>query len=47
MAGNKGRFWASRPARLLAAALALAVWQLAAALVDNRLLKLGPVLTLA
>ena len=47
MAGNKGRFWASRPARLLAAALALAVWQLAAALVDNRLLLVGPVRTLA
>ena len=47
MAGNKGRFWASRPARLLAAALALAVWQLAATLVDNRLLLVGPVRTLA
>ena len=47
MAGNKGRFWASRPARLLAVALALAVWQLAAALVDNRLLLVGPVRTLA
>lgn len=41
------RFWNSLPARLLAAALALAVWHLAAVLMDNRLLLVGPVQTLA
>ena len=45
MAQNKGKWFTpqSRLAKLFASLLALCVWQLAAVLVDNRLLLVGPV----
>lgn len=43
MAQNKAPFSSSRLAKLLAALLALLVWHIAAALIQNKLLLVGPV----